>query len=663
MLSVFLGALSLFAAEFAEASHTLITPTNLKVQAGNMQLTLTWTTPSGTVTGHDVHYTSSTTIGHVGAGSRDPSTSWVKAIRSFTDTTTSQTISGLSNGVQYRVRVLGVNDHGSSSWASGTGIPRAAEVTAELSASTRTLRPEEGTAVRLTVTLDEPAPAGAGVMFIAYATGEEGSRPLPGVDFILSPTGALNATTRIPIPQGTRRAEATLSVLDDGESEGDETFEVGAHFFGGVVFEFENLEFIIPANDASTRTPPDTSVPTLSLSVSPNPVPEGSPVTLTATLSRTICCTVTFPLMVTNGTAESGDFGTLAGITINAGQTSGTGTITTNQDADEDDETFTVQLLRAQGVLPGRTLVEITIADDDGTGTPLDADTPTLSSDASLSVLEIGGALIDLRSDRDVYATRVPHGVTEVTVTPTASHPDAEITVNGNTVQSGTSLQVALDDDGETAIEIEVTAENGTTTRIYTLTVTYCPVEEREILGMFHDSTQRDIDMWENSDGWKIEDNLDDWHGVETRNGKVAVLSLPGNRLSGEVSEALKCFGGLKELLELNLSGNSGLEGELPLGLSELNNLGVLDIRCTGITVSGETEEWAMSLGEGFRNVCPDDDAPHDDMVSARGDGGCAVGASQERVGASQERVGASALLVAVLMLLALSRGLRARSS
>ena len=273
---------------------------------------------------------------------------------------------------------------------------------------------------------------------------------------------------------------------------------------------------------------------------------------------------------------------------------------------------------------------------------------PAQSSDATLSGLMISGVSLSFNPETYTYTVNV-YGVTTVTVTPTANHADAEISVNGYPVQSGSSAIVTLDDDGETTIEIEVTAEDGTT-RTYTVTVMYCPGEEREILKIFYDSTEGD--MWEESSGWNTENLLDNWHGVQIRNGRVAVLSLPDNRLSGEIPEALRCFGGLKELLELDLSDNSGLEGELPRGLSELNNLGVLDIRCTGIDVSGETEEWTQSLGEGFRSGC---DTPPDDMVSTQGDGGCAVGASQERVGAS-------ALLVAVFMLLAVSRGLRARS-
>ena len=62
------------------------------------------------------------------------------------------------------------------------------------------------------------------------------------------------------------------------------------------------------------------------LSVAPNPVEEGSPVT------------------VTRVTSDAGDHGTLPSIAIAAGQTTGTGAIATHVDLDGDDETFTVAL-------------------------------------------------------------------------------------------------------------------------------------------------------------------------------------------------------------------------------------------------------------------------------------------------------------------------------
>ncbi len=113
----------------------------------------------------------------------------------------------------------------------------------------------------------------------------------------------------------------------------------------------------------------DTTTPTVTLSASPT-VAEGSSVTVTATLSAALSSSVTIPLTITDGTAEPEDHGTLTGITIASGATNGTGTITTAQDSDTDDETFTVAL----GTLPSEVTagsprsVQITIRDDDRGG-------------------------------------------------------------------------------------------------------------------------------------------------------------------------------------------------------------------------------------------------------------------------------------------------------
>ena len=74
---------------------------------------------------------------------------------------------------------------------------------------------------------------------------------------------------------------------------------------------------------------------------------------------------MTVPLTVTRGTSEAGDHGSLTSITLLAGFTSATGTISTVEDGDGDDETFTVAL----GTLPSSLIagstssVEVTITD------------------------------------------------------------------------------------------------------------------------------------------------------------------------------------------------------------------------------------------------------------------------------------------------------------
>ena len=193
-------------------------------------------------------------------------------------------------------------------------------------------------------------------------------------------------------------------------------------------------------------------------------------------------------------------------------------------------------------------------------GTP----SPALSRDASLNTLGIEGASPVFDPDTYDYTLNA-YGEETLTLTPTANHDDAEITVtvNGETVEKqGTSYPVTLDDDGVTTIEIVVTAADGTK-RTYTLTVRSCPGEEREILSMFYDRTQGD--MWEERSGWNTQDDLHDWHGVETDDaGEVVSLRLPDNNLSGDIPSALVCFEELEDLSELALWDNDGLSGEIP---------------------------------------------------------------------------------------------------
>ena len=79
-------------------------PTNLRVTSGFRKLDLTWTAPTGgTVTGYDVHYTSSATVAANEAAGSNPAMAWVAVSR--TGKVASQTIPGLTNNTPHRVRV------------------------------------------------------------------------------------------------------------------------------------------------------------------------------------------------------------------------------------------------------------------------------------------------------------------------------------------------------------------------------------------------------------------------------------------------------------------------------------------------------------------------------------------------------------------------------
>ena len=62
VLALLLGAIALFSAAPALA-QTPAAPTNLEVATGDEVLLVPWTTPTGTLTGYDVHYTSAPATG------------------------------------------------------------------------------------------------------------------------------------------------------------------------------------------------------------------------------------------------------------------------------------------------------------------------------------------------------------------------------------------------------------------------------------------------------------------------------------------------------------------------------------------------------------------------------------------------------------------------
>ena len=156
-------------------------------------------------------------------------------------------------------------------------------------------------------------------------------------------------------------AGSNLSAVTDGTASAAIALDVGANA----------LKVEVTAADGTVKTYAVTvtrearAAVAVSLSATPNPVDEASPVTVRATLTTALDEAVTIPLTVTRGTSEDGDHGSLASIAIPAGGTSATGTISTVDDDDGDDETFTVALgSLPSGLTAGSTSsVEVTITD------------------------------------------------------------------------------------------------------------------------------------------------------------------------------------------------------------------------------------------------------------------------------------------------------------
>ena len=90
-------------------------------------------------------------------------------------------------------------------------------------------------------------------------------------------------------------------------------------------------------------------------------------------------------------------------------------------------------------------------------------------------------------------------------------------------------------------------------------------------------------DSWEHSTNWLTEAPLRDWYGVEAdANGRVTVVSLTRNTLTGQIPAEL---GDLDRLEELWLTGND-LSGAIPAELGSLASLEVLSLAVNGLSGS-----------------------------------------------------------------------------
>jgi len=124
----------------------------------------------------------------------------------------------------------------------------------------------------------------------------------------------------------------------------------------------------------------------------------------------------------------------------------------------------------------GSNIVTIVVTAGDGSTTKTYTVniTRTVSANANLTTLSISkGALTPMFVPATIsYTAMVINGISAITVTPTLSDTTAALKVNGNTVSNGNpSSDIALT-EGANTITIVVTAQDGTTTKTYTILLT-----------------------------------------------------------------------------------------------------------------------------------------------------------------------------------------------
>ena len=297
----------------------------------------------------------------------------------------------------------------------------------------------EGTAATFRVTLDQQAPE---LLAVAVSVAQSGS--------VLS--GSPPAS--VAIAQGA--TSATLSVPTSGNSvvEADSTVTVRVTAGTG---------YTIGTAATASVTVGDDDAATFTVSADPPTISEGESATLTLAIANGVTFADTQAIsLTTSGTASPSDYtGLPPTLTLSAGASSVTATLAAAVDqAEEEAETVTVTASHG-GSSVGSATVTI----------------HSVSRDATLSSLILSGADIGTFSGATTtYRARVANPITATTVAATASHSGAAVAI-----EPGAEVALA---EGANRITVTVTAEDGTTTKTYTVTVTRASLPVVSILAV-----------------------------------------------------------------------------------------------------------------------------------------------------------------------------------
>ena len=220
----------------------------------------------------------------------------------------------------------------------------------------------------LTLVTSAPNPPTASTLSFTIPCVSPGNAQV--TDYVLEATNTTDNSVEsqfFTVVSPCRTMTVTLTGLEESTTYSVRAF--ARNLVGQVSWYSDSVEGTTPADTGARE---DQARATVTLTASPNPVDEGNPVTVTATLSKALSSDVRIPLTLTDKTAEPGDRGTLAVIFIGAGGTSASSRITTSHDDDSDDETFTVGLdvdnlpSDVAGVI--QRPITVTITDDDASG-------------------------------------------------------------------------------------------------------------------------------------------------------------------------------------------------------------------------------------------------------------------------------------------------------
>ena len=285
----------------------------------------------------------------------------------------------------------------------------------------------EGTAASFTVVLDQAAPVALTVAVSVTASGS-----------------ALSGAPPASVAFAKGETSARLAVPTAGDSVVETDSTVTATVTAGTGYT------VGPASSASV-TVEDDDAATFTVSAEPESLAEGE----TATLAVAIANGVTFAedqkiSLAASGTASASDYaGVPATLTLAAGASSAKATLTASVDQEEEEaETVTITASHDSSSIGSATIA-----------------INSISHDATLGALSLSGIDIGAFSGAVTsYQASVGHSVATTTVRATATHSAATVSI-----APGSEVSLAV---GENEIAVTVTAEDGSTTKTYAVTVT-----------------------------------------------------------------------------------------------------------------------------------------------------------------------------------------------
>ncbi len=495
-------------------------PSAPALEAGDGQLTARWTVPAdngAAIDDYDLRY-------------RPAGGAWTALPDTVKSTSTTATITGLTNGTSYEVQVRAGNSAGDGPWsASATGTPVSA-ASPPSAPSAPTLEAGDG---RLTARWTAPSANGAAIddYDVRYRTGGGAWASLPD---------GVKSTSTTAVITGLTNGRSYEVQVRAGNSAGDGPWSASA-----------------TGTPVSAASPPSApSAPTL----------EAGDGRLTARWTAPSA----------NGAAID-DYdvryrtggGAWASLPDGVKSTSTTAVITGLTNG----RSYEVQVRAGNSAGDGPWSAS-------ATGTPASAASPP--SVPSAPTLEAGDGRLTARwtapsangAAIDDYDVRYRTGGGAW-----ASLPDG--------VKSTSTTAVITGLTNGRSYEVQVRAGNSAGDGPWSASATGTPVsaggeseEDRAALVELYNAT--DGPNWSNNRNWNSDAPLGDWHGVSTAGGRVTHLLLHDNGLSGSIPSSL---GRLENLEALYLSGN-GLSGSIPSSLGDLANLEELYLQDNGLSGS-----------------------------------------------------------------------------